>query len=519
MDKIVNHSPGIAVVCLVVLSGGDERVLRMRQALYRKYRPKTLSEVVGQEYAKIALGNQLASGQIGHAYLFTGPKGTGKTSVARILARTVNCLELKDGEACGKCSMCQAFDNNQMMDLIEIDAASNRSIDSIRELISKINLAPSQGKYKIYVIDEAHQLTKDASNALLKTLEEPPAHAIFVLATTEPDKLLPTIISRCQRFDFRYVPMDAAIKFLGEIAKKEKIKISPDGLEFVARQSAGGMRDAMSLLEQASFIEGEITQATLTEWLGFVDWNTVAGLTKAVMAQDAKTAIAKIDELYHDGYDLGRLTAMWVTMVRQILAVKLGNEDKLALTKEQISVLKAVADVLTVQKIIIMLQELMLAGKEMKFAAVPQAPLEVAVVKLAYQVEETRGANVSPPAVEKIVKTEPTEQKAPTTTAQISLAELQEIWPKVLGRMRSFSPTLAAMLSGAQVGMNEGAVTIKFASKFHKEKMEQTNSMGLLSRALQEIGFDSKIVCALEENQNNKPIDLQNISEVFGGIL
>lgn len=488
----------------------------MRQALYRKYRPKTLAELVGQEYVKVTLGNQLASGQIGHAYLFTGPKGTGKTSVARILARTVNCLEPKDGTACGKCAMCQAFDNGQMMDLIEIDAASNRKIEDVRELISKINLAPSQGRYKIYVIDEAHQLTKDASNALLKTLEEPPAHAIFVLATTEPDKLLPTIISRCQRFDFRYVGLEEAVQHLADIAKLEKIKITQDGLEFIARQSAGGMRDAKNLLEQASFMEGEITQAKLTEWLGFVDWQTVAELTQRVIKGEAKEALAKIEELYHNGYDLNRLAVMWTTLVRQILAVKLGNAEKLAVTKEQLGTLKELAGTLSLQNIVTMLQELMWAGKEMKTAVVAQTPLEVVIVKLAHKEEKID--KVEPPAPEKIVKPV-MEEKPKETTAQINLSELQEIWPKVLSRMRSFSPTLAAMLSGAQVGAEEGNMVVTFRSKFHKEKMEQANSMGLLRRALQEIGFDCKISCALEENRGDQPIDLQNISEVFGGMV
>lgn len=510
----------------------------MRQALYRKYRPKTLSEVVGQEYLKVAIGNQLASGQIGHAYLFTGPKGTGKTTVARILARSVNCLDIKNGMPCGKCANCVAFDNGQMMDLIEIDAASNRSIDNIRELISKIALSPSQGRYKIYVIDEAHQLTKDASNALLKTLEEPPSHAIFVLATTEPDKLLPTIVSRCQRFDFRYVPMDEAVGYLATVAKAEKIKISPDGLEFVARQSGGGMRDAMSLLDQASFIEGEITQARLTEWLGFVDWQTVCDMTNGLAAGNVKEVLAKIDELYHNGYDLHLLDSSWIALVRQVLAVKLGNGDKLPVAKEQINRLAGLAEILSLQKIITILQELMWAGRELKTAVVPQAPLEIVVVRLAEQGNQAVVAASSQPNRSEVVQggdTPNSEPPQPTgeikggnlpkavaedvePAGNISNSELLEIWPRVLEQMRSFSPTLTATLAKTQIEVADGAVAIRFTSKFHKEKMEQPASMGLLKRALGEVGFNCRVVCVVEEAKVEQPVDLQNVSEVFGGL-
>ncbi|MFA5009869.1 MAG: DNA polymerase III subunit gamma/tau [Patescibacteria group bacterium] len=512
----------------------------MRQALYRKYRPKTLFDVVGQDYIKVTLGNQLASGQIGHAYLFTGPKGTGKTSVARILARSVNCLNSEHGEPCGKCTHCVAFDNNQMMDLIEIDAASNRSIDNIRELISKIALAPSQGKYKIYVIDEAHQLTKEASNALLKTLEEPPAHAIFVLATTDPDKLLPTIISRCQRFDFRYVPMNEAAKHLAEVAKSESISISSDGLEFIARQSGGSLRDAMGLLEQASFMEGEITQAKLTEWLGLVDWQTVYEMTEWLVDDRSKEILAKVDELYHNGYDLNRLTATWIALVRQILATKLGNQGQLPITKEQVQQLMRLADKLSVQKIVVMMQELMWAGQEIKSAVVPQTPLEIAVVKLAGQgspsnrddkvaprslggtssdskgVSSTDGgdtvANQTPASLAPtgVVKSQ---LAAPST---LNLSELQQIWPKVLEQVRLLSPTLAGMLSRVQVEPSEDVVVIKFSQKFHKEKMEQPASLQLLRQAFEEVGYVCKIKCVVEESMSEQPIDIRNISEVFG---
>lgn len=517
----------------------------MRQALYRKYRPKTLSEVVGQEYLKTTLGNQLSSGQVGHAYLFSGPKGTGKTTVARILAKSVNCLEYpsfakatedddknnkkgvsKKGEPCGKCAMCKMFEENQMMDLIEIDAASNRSIDNIRELISKIALAPSQGKYKVYVIDEAHQLTKEASNALLKTLEEPPAHAIFVLATTDPDKLLPTIVSRCQRFDFRYVPVDAAVKCLAEIAKAEKINISQDGLEFIARQSGGGMRDAESLLEQASFIEGEITQAKLTDWLGLVDWQTVCEMTNWLVKGQAKELLNKIDELYHNGYDLSRLTASWTVIVRQILAVKFGNAAKLSITGEQVKQLERLAAELSVNQLVMILQELMAAGRDVKVAVIPQTPLEVMVVKLTstkatpVQSDDKHddGAAGAGTKEEKVSEPAKSESEPVAEPARISSDELMAIWPKVLEEMKSVSPTLTGMLMGAQVREANGTIELKFSQKFYQEKMEQAGSRKLLNEALAAVGYTCQIVCLVEEQTTEQPIDIQNVSEVFGGL-
>ncbi len=502
----------------------------MRQALYRKYRPKTLSEVAGQDYVKITLGNQLAAGQVGHAYLFTGPKGTGKTTVARILAKSVNCLEPKKGEPCGKCAMCEAFDNEQMFDVIEIDAASNNSVENVRDLIAKINLVPTIGKYKIYILDEAHQLSKSASNALLKTLEEPPAHAIFVLATTESEKLLPTIISRCQRFDFRYVPTDEVVKYLGQIAKAEKIKISSDGLEFIAGHSGGGVRDAVGLLEQASFIEGEITQATLTDWLGLVDWQTIYEMTEWLVKNNSKEILAKIDDLYHSGCDLNRLTASWVAMWRQILAVKLGNGGRLPIAKDQVSQLTLLSKELSVQKILTTLQELMWAGREMKGALVPQVPLEVAVVKLTQSTEESVVSKneqepPEPPSSASIGEESPVaaSDEAPKERVSqqtgITSDELGIIWPKVLDLVRSSSQTLAATLARAQVGVDAGAVVVKFTSRFHKEKLEQRESYGLLKGAFQELGCDAKIICAIEVPPAEEPVDAQNISEVFGGTV
>ena len=224
----------------------------MNLALYRKYRPKTFAEIVGQEYIVKILTNAIASGMISHAYLFTGPRGVGKTTLARLLAKAVNCQNRKEGEyePCNQCESCQEINQGNSIDLIEIDAASNRGIDDIRELKNGIRFVPSKSKYKVFIIDECHQLSKDANNALLKTLEEPPSHAIFVLATTEIYKMLPTIISRCQRFDFRKLRIEEIVKRLETILKKEKIEYEEPALFLIAREATGSIRDAESLLDK-----------------------------------------------------------------------------------------------------------------------------------------------------------------------------------------------------------------------------------------------------------------------------
>ena len=245
--------------------------------LYRKYRPKTFSEIIGQEHVVQTLTNAISSGMISHAYLFSGPRGNGKTTIARLLAKAVNCQNRKNGEfePCNKCSSCLEIMENRSMDLIEIDAASHRGVDEVRELRDGIGFVPTKSKYKVFIIDESHQLTKEASNALLKTLEEPPAHAIFILATTEIHKMIPTIISRCQRFDFRKLTIPEIIKRLEIIAKKEEVKVEKAALELIAIAASGSIRDAESLLDQALTYSGglnrELKAEDIKEILGLVE--------------------------------------------------------------------------------------------------------------------------------------------------------------------------------------------------------------------------------------------------------
>lgn len=292
----------------------------MYQALYRKYRPKTLEDVCGQDTIVKIINNSIVNNKINHAYLFTGPRGTGKTSIAKIFARMVNCENLKDGKPCGKCVSCTQVNNS---DIIEIDAASNNGVDEIRELRNKVNLVPAYGKYKVYIIDEVHMLTTGAFNALLKTLEEPPKHIIFVLATTDPHKIPETILSRCQRFDFKKISDNSIVKRLKEIAQEENINIDDAALYEIARLSDGGMRDSIGMLDQAiAYADDKITSEDIHSINGTLTSEDLKELTNLIIDKNLENIFKKLD-FYNDcGKNFVKLTEELVIFIRNILICK-----------------------------------------------------------------------------------------------------------------------------------------------------------------------------------------------------
>lgn len=308
----------------------------MYQSLYRKYRPKTFDEVVGQTVIVRTLKNSIKNDKLSHAYLFSGPRGTGKTSVAKILAKTINCENIINYNPCNQCQNCNLINNKQSIDIIEIDAASNNGVDEIREINNKVNLVPSSGKYKVYIIDEVHMLTTGAFNALLKTLEEPPSHIVFILATTEPHKIPATILSRCQRFDFKKLNSNEIIERLNTIIKEENIKIEPEALKELAILSDGGMRDALSMLDQVlAYSDDMITLNDIHEINGTIKKEELNQFLLDIINKNTKNILNKIDELDIKGKDFIKLTEEIILFLRDTLINKTTNNEKIKYSIEE----------------------------------------------------------------------------------------------------------------------------------------------------------------------------------------
>jgi DNA polymerase-3 subunit gamma/tau len=388
------------------------------QVFYRKWRPQTLAEVVGQEHVTQTLLNALNTSRVAHAYLFCGPRGTGKTSTGRIIAKAVNCLTTSGNqEPCNTCPMCQSITEGRSLDVIEIDAASNRGIDEIRELRARANYAPSQGRYKVYIVDEVHMLTKEASNALLKTLEEPPPHVIFILATTEVHKVLPTIISRCQHFDFRRIAQKDVVSRLAHICSLEGIKIKPEALRLVARSATGSLRDAENILEQLiTYYGSEVKLKQVQATLGITGDKRVREVLKHIVDSDIAGGITAINSVQSDGLDLRQFNRELVEYLRSLLLIKTGSDEAIDLTAEDIAELKALAARASLNQI---LTAVKLFGQlEFGLDSYSTLPLELALVDCALAPEEERQAEAKPareeaPPTVKVAKTKPTEPPPP----------------------------------------------------------------------------------------------------------
>ncbi|HES58405.1 MAG TPA: DNA polymerase III subunit gamma/tau, partial [Firmicutes bacterium] len=307
----------------------------MSQALYRKWRPRLWDEVVGQQHVIQTLRHAVAADRVAHAYLFAGPRGTGKTTTARLLAKAVNCLEPDlASRPCGECEHCSSMDRARFLDLIEIDAASNTSVDDVRDLREKINFSPNQGRFKVYIIDEVHMLSTAAFNALLKTLEEPPAHAIFILATTEVHKIPATVLSRCQRHEFRRIPVADIVALLQRLAKDEDIQVEAEALNLVARQSTGSLRDAISLLDQLAATGDAITLDLAQNVLGTAASQAVLDVVHALIADDPGAGLDHIHHALDAGSDPRQFARQIVDYLRDLLLIQMGNAAQLDATAE-----------------------------------------------------------------------------------------------------------------------------------------------------------------------------------------
>ncbi len=368
------------------------------QVFYRKHRPKLFSEIIGQEHVTQTITNAIVSEKVSHAYLFCGPRGSGKTTMARLLAKSVNCQNRKNFEPCNKCLSCLEIMKGSAMDIVEIDAASHRGIDEVRELREGIKFAPVKSKFKVYIIDEIHQITKEAANALLKILEESPGHAIFILATTEPQKMISTVISRCQRFNFRKLTVSEIVKRLEIISKKEGIKFEKEALELIASNSEGAIRDAEGLLGQIfSFIYGgdtqkEVKAKDIGDLLGLVETITVSRMVDLILDKKTGQALDYLNNLTERGKDLQEFSKHLLIYLRKALILKIaGSEDKksplmeailVGLTDEDFEKLKRQAASFKEEDLKKALNLLIEAENRMKYSSISQLPLELAIVEI-----------------------------------------------------------------------------------------------------------------------------------------
>lgn len=370
------------------------------QALYRKWRSQTFDEIIGQQHVTQTLMNALKLDRVAHAYLFAGPRGTGKTSTARLLAKAVNCLAEDVAERpCNQCAICRAVSEGRLMDLIEIDAASNTGVDDIRDLRDKVGFRPAEAKIKFYIIDEVHMLSNSAFNALLKTLEEPPNHVIFVLATTEPEKIPATILSRCQRFDFKRIRLDDIAQRLDHIVSQEGFKAEPEALEFIARQGSGSMRDAISLLDQMVAYGGETISLELVHTvLGVVASQSVIELVDALIDGDVAAGLDIINNVVGDGVDPRQFARELIEYLRSVMLVKLGNAaGALNLPDEILSTIKTQAARADAATIVRATSQFNAAQVDIKsgLLAIPQLPLELAFVEATTPLATAPAAAVS----------------------------------------------------------------------------------------------------------------------------
>ena len=408
------------------------------EVLYRKWRPQTLADVVGQEHVTRTLLNALKTDKVAHAYLFCGPRGTGKTSTGRILAKALNCSQGGAGEPCNACILCKEITGGHAMDVMEIDAASNRGIDEIRELRERVRFAPGTAKCKFYIIDEVHMLTEPAANALLKTLEEPPPHVRFVLATTEPHKVPVTILSRCQRFDFRRISQDATMKRLQVIDKGEGIKIDDASLKLIARSATGSLRDAINLLEQLTAYYGnDISLPQVQAMLGITGDVRARELVKHIVNNDIPAGLHTINSVTQDGVDLRQFARELVEYLRELLLVKAGAAEAVDVPKDAIAELKQLAEKSSMAQLSQAVRRF--REVEMGFDGFSPLPLELALVECAMpsdrsalleKLEKATGpagakpasATTMPTAAKPTTATVPTPAK-PTATAKVETAQ------------------------------------------------------------------------------------------------
>lgn len=505
----------------------------------RKFRPQTFAEVIGQEPITTTLKNAIAKGRIAQSFLFTGSRGVGKTSTARIFAKALNCEKGPAPEPCNKCATCEEITRGSSLDILEIDGASNRGIDEIRNLRENVKFKPAHGRYKVYIIDEVHQITHDGFNALLKTLEEPPEHVKFIFATTEAHKVPLTILSRCQRFNFRRIPTEEIAQKLAEIAKAEKIKATRESLFIIAKAAEGSLRDAESLLDQlASFTNGEIKEADIVFSLGLTEEELYFKLLEALKTRDAKGALQIVHEITESGKDLTQFSRGLLELFRDLLVSQLGaaGEKLIEGTEEWKKSLAKFQSTFTREELLFSLTLIQQLVRELRWSNVPKFLIEAAILKIVHRadlkpiddvIKELKGLEAKfPVTAVPAVKSAPPPAPPPQAPKKkdhpeiaipteirtleneqarsvapkgepITLGEVERIWPDLLERVKAIKMSCGTYLAEAEpVEVADGLVVFGFPNdlKFHKESLEKQDHRDLIRNTLVALlGRDARV--------------------------
>lgn len=528
-------------------------------ALYREWRPRTFKEVVGQKHITVTLKNQVIEKRIAHAYLFCGTRGTGKTSTAKILSKAVNCLNPKDGEPCNECEICNKINSGTLMDVIEMDAASKRKLEDIKEVIENVKYPPQEGKNKVYIMDEVHMLTQEAVNAFLKTLEEPPSNVIFILATTDPQKLPITILSRCQRFDFRRIRNEEIFERLRSIVSEQGIYADDKSLNLIARMSDGAMRDALSILDQViSTGDGKVEYDQVLDMLGLVTNENLLRITNSIIEKDVEKSMRIIEDIVLSGKDIYNFIKDMITHLRNILMVKVSKNPNeiLDMSSENIDLVKEQAEKIRIEEIMRNIKILQEAEQQSKWVKQSRIYLELAVLKMC-KIEYDTSKEVILSRLNKIeeliksgnIKLAMKEEKKKTESKEFDIKKIKEnikddkieenlieeynkdskltvetvkkMWHDILEafKARRLMVLYAALVTANITSCKEGTITLNYNKQysFNKKRLEKPENNKIVQEIFSEVLKEKiRIIYTVEEKAKEENLSEEILKNTFG---